>query len=68
MFCLNYTMHYYLRPGRTDMRKGTSSLWGIVHEKMRSDVCNGYVSIFIGQSRKLMKLHYVQIAESMCGQ
>ena len=26
MFCLNDTMRYYLCPGRTDMRKGISSL------------------------------------------
>ncbi len=36
MFCLNDTMRYYLCPGRTDMRKGISSLCGVVHEKMRS--------------------------------
>ena len=35
------------------MRKGISSLCGVVHEKMRSDVRNGDVFIFIGQSRKL---------------
>ena len=56
MFCLNDTMRYYLCPGRTDMRKGISSLCGVVHEKMRSDVRNGDVFIFIGSSRKLMKL------------
>lgn len=56
MFCLNDTMRYYLCPGRTDMRKGISSLCGVVHEKMKSDVRNGDVFIFIGQSRKLMKL------------
>ena len=56
MFCLNDTMRYCLCPGRTDMRKGISSLCGVVHEKMRSDVRNGDVFIFIGQSRKLMKL------------
>ena len=28
MFCLNDTMRYYLCPGRTDMRKGISSLCG----------------------------------------
>ena len=44
MFCLNDTMRYYLCPGRTDMRKGISSLCGVVHEKMRSDVRNGTYS------------------------
>ena len=52
MFCLNDTMRYYLRPGRTDMRKDISSLCGVVHEKMRSDVRNGDVFIFIDQSSK----------------
>ncbi len=47
MFCLNDTMRYYLCPGRTDMRKGISSLCGVVHEKMRSDVRNGDVFIFM---------------------
>ena len=60
MFCLNDTMRYYLCPGRTDMRKGISSLCGVVHEKMRSDVRNGDVFIFIGQSRKLMKLLHAE--------
>ena len=60
MFCLNDTMRYYLCPERTDMRKGISSLCGVVHEKMRSDVRNGDVFIFIGQSRKLMKLLHAE--------
>ena len=60
MFCLNDTMRYYLCPGRTDMRKGISSLCGVVHEKMRSDVRNGDVFIFIGSSRKLMKLLHAE--------
>jgi transposase len=60
MFCLNDTMRYYLCPGRTDMRKGISSLCGVVHEKMRCDVRNGDVFIFIGSSRKLMKLLHAE--------
>jgi transposase len=60
MFCLNDTMRYYLCPGRTDMRKGISSLCGVVHEKMRSDVRNGDVFIFIGHNRKLMKLLHAE--------
>lgn len=60
MFCLNDTMRYYLCPGRTDMRKGISSLCGVVHEKMRSDVRNGDVFIFIGSSRRLMKLLHAE--------
>ena len=32
MFSLNDTMHYFLCPGGTDMRKGISSLCGLGHE------------------------------------
>ena len=52
MFNLNDTMRYFLCPGRTDMRKGISSLCGVVHEKMNSEVRNGDVFIFIGSSRR----------------
>ncbi len=60
MFCLNDTMRYYLCPGRTDMRKGISSLCGVVHGKMKSDVRNGDVFIFIGSGRRLMKLLHAE--------
>lgn len=60
MFCLNDTMRYYLCPSRTDMRKGISSLCGVVHERMKSDVRNGDVFIFIGRSRRLMKLLHAE--------
>ena len=60
MFCLNDTMRYYLCPGRTDMRKGISSLCGVVHERMKSSVRNGDVFIFIGSSRKQMKLLHAE--------
>ena len=60
MFCLNDTMRYYLCPGKTDMREGINSLCGVVHEKMRSDVRNGDVFIFIGPSRRLMKLLHAE--------
>ncbi len=60
MFCLNDTMRYYLCPGCTDMRKGISSLCGVVHEKMNSNVRNGDVYIFIGRNRKLMKLLHAE--------
>ncbi|WP_460198206.1 IS66 family insertion sequence element accessory protein TnpB [Segatella asaccharophila] len=42
------------------MRKGISSLCGVVHEKMNSNVRNGDVFIFIGRSRKLMKLLHAE--------
>ena len=60
MFCLNDTMRYFLCPGRTDMRKGIRSLCGVVHERMKSDVRNGDVFIFIGRSRRLMKLLHAE--------
>ena len=60
MFCLNDTMRYFLCPGRTDMRKGISSLCGVVHERMHTSVRNGDVFIFIGSSRKLMKLLHAE--------
>jgi len=60
MFCLNDTMRYWLCPCSTDMRKGISSLCGVVHERMKSDVKNGDVFIFIGRSRRLMKLLHAE--------
>lgn len=66
MFCLNDTMRYYLCPGRTDKRKGISSLCGVVHEQMKSDVRNGDVFIFIGSSRKLMKV-VLPVSSSLLG-
>ena len=60
MFCLNDTMRYFLCPGNTDMRKGISSLCGVVHERMGCSVKNGDVFIFIGRNRKLMKLIHAE--------
>ena len=42
------------------MRKGINSLIGVVHQQMGSDVRNGDVFIFIGGSRKLMKLLHAE--------
>jgi len=60
MFSLNDSMRYWLCPGFTDMRKGISSLCGVVKEKMGCQVKNGDVFIFIGSSRKLMKLIHAE--------
>lgn len=60
MFCLNDTMRYYLCPGKTDMRKGISSLCGVVHDRMGLEVKNGDVFIFIGRDRNLMKLIHAE--------
>lgn len=42
------------------MRKGINSLIGVVHQQMGCDVKNGDVFIFIGGSRKLMKLLHAE--------
>ena len=60
MFSLNDTIRYFLCPGRTDMRKGISSLCGLVHEKMRSEVRNGDMFIFVVSGRRLMKLLHAE--------
>lgn len=60
MFCLNDTMRYYLCPTKTDMRKGINSLIGVVHQQMGCDVKNGDVFIFIGNSKRLMKLIHAE--------
>ena len=42
------------------MRKGISSLCGVVHEKMGCEVRNGDVFIFISSRRRLMKLLHAE--------
>lgn len=42
------------------MRKGINSLIGVVKERMGADVRNGDVFIFIGSSRRLMKLLHAE--------
>ena len=58
MFSLNDTMRYFLCPGRTDMRKGISSLCGLVHERMKSEVRNGDVFIFYVGNKIMLVLTY----------
>ena len=41
-------------------REGISSLYGVVYEKMNSEVKNGVLFIFIGSSRRLMKLLHAE--------
>jgi len=60
MFSLNDSMRYWLCPGFTDMRKGINSLCGVVKQKMGCQIKNGDVFIFIGSSRKLMKLIHAE--------
>ena len=40
--------------------QGISSLCGLGHEKMKSEVTNGDVFIFVGNSRKLTKLLHAE--------
>lgn len=42
------------------MRKGISSLCGLVHDRMGQEVRNGDVFIFIGRDHKLMKLLHAE--------
>lgn len=42
------------------MRKGISSLCGLVHNRMGQEVRNGDVFIFIGRDRTLMKLLHAE--------
>lgn len=42
------------------MRKGISSLCGLVHGRMGQEVRNGDVFIFIGRDRTLMKLLHAE--------
>lgn len=42
------------------MRKGINSLFDLAHKKMKSEVKNGDVFIFIGSSRKLMELPHAE--------
>ncbi len=60
MFCFNDTMRYHLCPSRTDMREGINLLIGVVRECRGADVRNGYVFIFIGSSRRLIKLLHAE--------
>ena len=60
MFSLNDSMCYYLSTDCVDMRKGINSLIGVVKDRMGREVVNGDVFIFIGRSRRLMKLIHAE--------
>jgi transposase len=53
-------MRYFLCPGKTDIRKGMSSLCGVIHERMGQNIKHGDVFIFIGSDKKLMKLLHAE--------
>lgn len=53
-------MRYFLRPGKTDMRKGIHSLCGVVHDRMGQEVQMGDVFIFINRKHDTMKLLHAE--------
>lgn len=56
MFDLDWNSYtYYVRPGRTDMRKGSRSLAVLVLSVMGKDPCSKSVFLFCGKSRKQLK-------------
>ena len=55
MFCLNESNSYMMSVRPTDMRKGVNSLCGQVRVT-GLDPTNGDVYIFVGRSRRIMKL------------
>ena len=60
MFNLNDTMRYFLCLAGQICARVSVRLCGVVHEKMNSEVKNGDVFIFIGSSRRLMKLLHAE--------
>ena len=60
MFSLDNACRYWLYNKPVDMRKSFNGLSGIVTNAMCERLRSGDVFIFIGQSRKLMKLHHAE--------
>ena len=48
----------YIRPGYTDMRKGSKGLTIIIQDEMEQDPFSGSVYIFCNRGRKLLKAVY----------
>ena len=48
----------FIRPGHTDLRKGTNGLTVIVQEEMKEDPLSGSVYLFCNRERKLLKAVY----------
>ena len=48
----------FIRPGRTDLRKGANGLAAIVQEAMGQDPFSGSVYLFCNRGRKLLKAVY----------
>jgi transposase len=48
----------FIRPGSTDLRKGSNGLTVMVHEEMKQDPFDGSVYVFCSRDRKLLKAVY----------
>ena len=48
----------FIRPGHTDLRKGSNGLTIIVQEEMKEDPFSGSVYLFCNRERKLIKAVY----------
>lgn len=53
-------MRYWLYSNPTDRRKSYHTLSGLVHDKMKSRLCNGDVYIFINKNRDRIKLLHLE--------
>ena len=56
MFGFGSNIRYYLYSLPTDMRKGVDGLCGLVFNHLKQDPIDGDVFIFVGKSRRLIKL------------
>ena len=48
----------FIRPGYTDLRKGSNGLTVIVQEEMKQDPFSGSIYLFCNRERKLLKAVY----------
>ncbi|MDC7124194.1 MAG: IS66 family insertion sequence element accessory protein TnpB [Spirochaetales bacterium] len=56
---LDYTDYrYYIRPGKTDLRKGVNGLSLIIQNTMQSDPFSRSLFLFCNGQRKLLKIVY----------
>ncbi len=50
-----HQVRIFVRPGKTDLRKGANGLLAIIQENMKSDPFDGSVFLFCNKDRKLLK-------------
>ena len=48
----------YIRPGATDLRKGSLGLSMIINNQMKKNVLDGSLYLFCNKNRKLLKIIY----------